>query len=164
MHKIIVGLACVLAACITYSAQDSSLTIRMVRDPVQLREKLNANALDAQTRVAVLENSIGTNSASAAVTVGGLTVTTLATAGALTTTGAVTIAEGKLTDSTVVSADIKDATIVDADVAAAAAIAQSKIAVSPLGATTITLTDGASWTNYLYFSAQGTLTNAVAIP
>lgn len=151
MKKLIVVLT-ILATCGLYAAQDSALSIRQVRDPVQLRAKLNANALDAESRLVAVEGSNVTSTVA------------LVTVGALTTTGAVTIAEGKLADSTVVSADIKDATIVDADVATAAAIAQTKIAASPLGATTITLTDGATWTNILYFSAQGTLTNAVAIP
>ena len=44
----------ILAICATfglYAAQDSDLPIREVRDPVQLRAKLNANALDAETRL-----------------------------------------------------------------------------------------------------------------
>jgi hypothetical protein len=54
-------------------------------------------------------------------------VTGLLTAGAISTTGAVTIAEGALTDSKVVSADIKDGEIVNADVNASAAIAVTKL-------------------------------------
>jgi hypothetical protein len=42
-------------------AQDSDLTLRQVRDPIQVTAKLNANALDAETRLATLATSISTN-------------------------------------------------------------------------------------------------------
>jgi hypothetical protein len=61
MRKLIILAAVLLCASAVYAAQDSALTIRNVRDPVQLRDKLNANALDAQTRIAVLETSLTTN-------------------------------------------------------------------------------------------------------
>ena len=65
------------------------------------------------------------------VSVGGtLTATGLTTLnGGLTIPSgqALTIAEGALADSTILSADIKDGTIVDADVSSTAAIALSKI-------------------------------------
>jgi hypothetical protein len=77
--------------------------------------KTSVTALTA--RVVVLEATVGTNSPTAAITVG-----------SLTTTGTVTIAEGQLADSTIVSADIKDGTIVNADINASAAIAVTKIA------------------------------------
>lgn len=38
-----------------YAAQESALTIRQVRDPVQLRAALNANAADAEARIAIVE-------------------------------------------------------------------------------------------------------------
>lgn len=50
----------------------------------------------------------------------------------ISTTGDVAIAEGKLADSTVVSADIKDATIVNADISASAGIALTKLAAGNL--------------------------------
>ena len=61
MKKYIVLLMAIFAIGI-YAAQDASLTIRQVRDPVQLREKLNANAADAQARLVVVESlKISTN-------------------------------------------------------------------------------------------------------
>ena len=150
MKKYIVLLMALFAIGV-FAAQDSALSIRQVRDPVQLREKLNTNAADAEARILVVESSLGTN-------------TTLAvTVGALSTTGTVTIAEGALTASTVTSTTIKDATIGNADVSANAAIAQTKIATNNLGAATITFTSTLC-TNVLYFSAQGILTNAVLNP
>ena len=49
------------------------------------------------------------------------------TVAGLTTTGALTIAEGMITDSKIVSADIKDDTLVNADINSAAAIVATKI-------------------------------------
>jgi hypothetical protein len=60
-------------------------------------------------------------------------------AGTLTVRSTLTLTEGVLTDSTVVSADIKNDSIVDADVNSAAAIAISKLATSGnLAAATLT--------------------------
>jgi hypothetical protein len=116
MKKMWVLLAGAMLSLVVVAEQTSEISIRQVRDPVQLRALLSANAADAESRIAVVESSLGTNTAL------GVTV------GALTTTGAVTIAEGALADSTVVSADIKDGTIVNADLNAAAAIAHTKLA------------------------------------
>jgi hypothetical protein len=84
---------------------------------------------------------VGTVSATA---IGGASVPV--TAASLTTTGAVNIAEGQLTDSTIVSADIKNGEIVDADINASAAIAASKIVeADPIwAATSNTITAGAA--------------------
>lgn len=98
---IMAGLACGLLS--TYAAQDTAIDNVEVRDPIRLETYLEGNASDAESRLASLEVSLGTNT------------TTLVTVGALTTTGAVTISEGKLADSTIVSADIKNGTIVGAD-------------------------------------------------
>ena len=155
MRKLIILAAAMLCASAVYAAQDSGLTIRQVRDPVQLKDKLNANASDAQTRMAALEVSLTTNQT--------VVVTGLITAGALSTTGAVTIAEGALTASTVTSTTIKDATIVNADISATAAIAMTKLATNSLGAVTLTFSSTLC-TNVLYFSAQGVLTNYTANP
>ena len=101
MFACLIGIACGLMSA--YAAQDTAIDNVEVRDPIRLEAYLEANATDAQTRLATLEGSLGTNP------------TLLVTVGALTTTGAVTIAEGKLADSTIVSADIKNGTIVSAD-------------------------------------------------
>jgi hypothetical protein len=154
MKYIIMAVALVCAS-VVFAAQDSALTIRNVRDPVQLRDKLNANALDAQTRVAALEVALTTNQT--------VVVTGSITAGSLSTTGTVGIAEGQLTDSTVVSADIKNGEIVNADINAAAAIAMTKLETNSLGAVTLTFSSTLC-TNVLYFSAQGILTNYTANP
>jgi hypothetical protein len=117
----VVGLSCGLVAA--YAAQDTTIDNVEVRDPIRLEAFLEANASDAQSRLAVVEASLGTNT------------TTLVTVGALTTTGAVTISEGKLADSTVVSADIKDGAIVSADLANATAFSLG--ALTTTGAVTI---------------------------
>jgi hypothetical protein len=75
---LICAAALLLGASVVYAAQDSALTIRQVRDPVQLKDKLNANALDTETRVAALEVTIGTNVTDAVVS-GTLGVTGVAT-------------------------------------------------------------------------------------
>jgi hypothetical protein len=115
---LILAAGAVMFAGVLMAAQDTTLERVEVRDPVRLEAYLEANASDAETRIAALEGSLGTNPVLAV------------TVGALTTTGAVTIAEGALADSTVVSADIKDGTIVNADINASAAIAISKLATS----------------------------------
>jgi len=132
-------------------AQSSDWTIRQVRDPVQHQEKLNVDGAAVDTRLDALEVGIGTN------------VTLLVTVGGLTTTGAVTIAEGALADSTVVTADVKDGTLVNADLNAAAAIAQSKVATNSIGARAITFTSTLC-TNVLVFNAQGILSSVTNSP
>lgn len=86
---------------VAWAAQDSALSIRQVRDPVQLRDKLNANALDTQTRVAAVEaTSAGGTLRTAYILVGNATsnatavavsgAATLASTGALSTVGLTT--------------------------------------------------------------------------
>lgn len=103
MKQKIVLAALLACAASLWAAQDTDITPREVKDPKTLETWLEANASDAQSRLAAVESSGATGS------------NTLVTVGALSTTGAVTIAEGKLADSTVVSADIKNGTIVGAD-------------------------------------------------
>jgi len=90
------------------------------------------NKLDGFTGTAVQLNA----AVAAAGSVTGV-FTEVYCAGALTTETAtatsVTIPEGGLTDSTVLSADIKDGEVVNADVNASAAIALTKLASSGLG-------------------------------
>ena len=147
---------------VAFGAQKTAFTQREVRDPRQLETHLEANAADAQSRLASLEVTIGTN-VNAAVSVASLTASGAVTGGSLVTTGAVTIAEGALTDSKIVSSDIKDGEIVNADISASAAIAIVKIATNSLGAISITF-NGVDTTNVLHFSSQGILTNAVTNP
>lgn len=113
------------------AAQDTTLDQKQVRDPRYLETWLETNASDAESRIAAVEASGVTGS------------NTLVTVGALYVTGAVTIAEGKLADSTVVSADIKNGEIVDADVNASAAIAVTKLGTGA----TIPANSAASLTN-----------------
>jgi hypothetical protein len=96
-------------------AQSADYSIREVRDPVQFQEKLNTDMTTIGARLTAAETSVGTNQ-----TLG-------VTVGSLTTTGIVTISEGKLADSIIVSADIKDGVIVNADISASAAISATKI-------------------------------------
>lgn len=141
-------LAGALFGLVAYAAQDVAIERVEVRDPVRLEAYLEANATDAQARLAALEGSLGTNP-TLAVAVGALATTGTATAaigsigvltvtGSMSTTGVVTIAEGKLADSTIVSADIKDGEIVNADINASAAIALTKLAAGNLGVAYIT--------------------------
>jgi hypothetical protein len=51
MNKKLISLFAICSAVGIYAAQDASLTIRQVRDPVQLQAKLNANATDAESRL-----------------------------------------------------------------------------------------------------------------
>jgi hypothetical protein len=98
MKKSIIFLTAFCAVCI-YAAQDASLSIRQVRDPVQLQAKLNANAADAESRLiaAAITNGIATmeggatldNTTSAAEL--NITETTVKITGALTATGTTTL-------------------------------------------------------------------------
>lgn len=64
----LIALSAIACAAALYAAQDFSLSIRQVRDPVQLRDKLNANALDAETRIATVEAGETVTNAAAAFT------------------------------------------------------------------------------------------------
>lgn len=127
MKKIIMATLATIGAgiLVAMAAQDTDITPREARDPKTLETYLEANANDAQTRIASLEGGIGTNTA------------VLVTVGALTTTGAVTISEGKLADSTVLSADIKNGELVNADINASAAITGGKLDLTS-GTTAVT--------------------------
>lgn len=98
MKKYLILLSVAITA-IAYAAQDSGLSIRQVRDPVQLRAKLNANAADAESRLiaAAVTNGIATmeggatldNTSSAAEL--NITETTVKVTGILSVTGASTL-------------------------------------------------------------------------
>jgi hypothetical protein len=149
---IFVGL---MAGLVAYAAQDTTLDERIVRDPNMLEAYLEANASDAQTRIAALEGSLGTNP-----TLG-------VTVGSLTTTGIVTISEGKLADSTIVGADIKADTITTNNVSAAmrASLALADSALQA-GATNL-IAGGVGWFNVLggtqlvFIVGGGATTNTV---
>lgn len=65
--KKLMTVAAALALCAgLYAAQDTALSLRQVRDPVQLRAALNANALDAETRLADVESGVAVTNAAAA--------------------------------------------------------------------------------------------------
>jgi hypothetical protein len=66
-----------LAAIALYAAQDASLTLRQVRDPVQLRTALNANAADTQARMVAVETGVTVTNAAAAFTVATNNIATL---------------------------------------------------------------------------------------
>lgn len=74
MKQFLTLIAALLVCGAVESAQKVAFSQREVRDPRQLETHLEANATDAETRIAVLETTIGTNAATAAVTVGSLTV------------------------------------------------------------------------------------------
>jgi len=61
MNKYLVSLFAIAgAAGVVIAAQDTSLTQREVRDPLQLESWLEANASDAQTRIAAVEGGSAT--------------------------------------------------------------------------------------------------------
>ncbi len=133
----ITAIAGMLAGVVCYAAQSTDVSNRQVRDPVQLEAYLEANAADAETRISVIEAGMVTNA------------DLLVTVGALSTTGAVTIAEGALADSKIVSADIKDGVIVNADIATGAAIASTKIGAGTWA--TVVITNAlVGYTNYTF--------------
>jgi len=68
MKKLILFAAAAVASIMIYAAQESTLTLRQVRDPVQLRSALNANAADAESRIAVVESGVTVTNAAAAFT------------------------------------------------------------------------------------------------
>lgn len=55
MKKIIVVTALIMVAVFVFAAQDTAITQRELRDPLQLETWLEANASDAQTRLAAVE-------------------------------------------------------------------------------------------------------------
>jgi hypothetical protein len=144
MRKFIIAITA-LCAIGVYAAQDATLTIKQVRDPVQLRAKLNANAQDAETRLVAggMTNGIATmeggatldNTASASEL--NITETTVKVTGALTVTGTTTLTTK---------------------------LAQSNIATNNLGALTLVVLSTDGKTNTLTFSAAGILSNNVITP
>lgn len=124
MKRILIGALAMLTAGVVL-AQSSDWTIRQVRDPVQQAAKLNVDGAAVEVRLAAVEaGGVGatitaaTLISNATMKVYGLAGQYLGnvTAASLTATGAVGIAEGMLTDSTVVGADIKDGEVASADV------------------------------------------------
>jgi hypothetical protein len=118
------GVLTVLCAVVAF-AQSTDYTIRQIRDPVQFQEKVNSDMTTIGSRLSAVESSNLQTTASAV------------TVGALSTTGAVTIAEGALTDSKIVSADIKDGEVANADLAANG-LSAAKITVGNLPVAQIT--------------------------
>ena len=88
-------LVCGAVVCANAGQLSTTWTLRNVVDPPDLRDGLNADAQAADLRIDALEASLGTNVTTAAVTVG-----------SLTTTGTVSIADGALTDGSVLAADL----------------------------------------------------------
>ena len=81
-------MASVCAAGIAFAQQSTALDgMAEVRNPVRLKAWLEANATDAETRIAVLESSLGTNVANEAVYVKDLTAGTMAVSTNLTVGG-----------------------------------------------------------------------------
>jgi hypothetical protein len=117
-NLIIFCLVFLAVVSVAWAAQDSALSIRQVRDPVQLRDKLNANALDTETRVAAVEaTSAGGALAAGKVLVGDAT----GAAAAVNLSGDVTV----ITNGTVT---IAANAIGNAEIVATAAIAHTKLA------------------------------------
>jgi hypothetical protein len=60
MKKLLISIFAAAGFC-AIAAQNSSLSIREVRDPVKLKAILEANATDAESRLVAAETTIGTN-------------------------------------------------------------------------------------------------------
>jgi len=86
MKKYGIMLLALLACGAVKATQDATLTQRQVRDPRQLETYLEANATDAETRIAAVENTGPTNMPASSITSGNL-VEARMTNGMVTTIG-----------------------------------------------------------------------------
>ena len=75
MKQVLLITAGIMLCMAAYAAMTTDLSRRQTEDPRVLRELLEANFSDAETRVAALEVSLGTNVPNEAVVILGLTVT-----------------------------------------------------------------------------------------
>lgn len=73
----VLGMAVSLVAMTGFAAQDSEVSIKEVRDPRQLKTWLEANASDAQTRLAAAESGAGVSALSAAKLTAGTAATAI---------------------------------------------------------------------------------------
>lgn len=98
MKKLIIAaLACIFTLSVAYAAQNSAASIRQVRDPVQLKDLLDSNAADAESRIAAIEaTEVGNALAPGQIIVGNASTvsTAVAVSGAMTidTNGVTTLA------------------------------------------------------------------------
>ena len=152
MKKILIAACAALVAFVAYAAQDADLSQRDVRDPKKLDAILEANAADAQSRLAAIEAVEGAGGALAPgqIVIGNAATVAVAVAVsgdiAMTTGGVVSISSG---------------VIVDADVKTNAAIASTKLAGLALTDTNTTVT---ATLNTPLFAGQvlvGTVSNLV---
>lgn len=114
--KMVVTLLCVIGG-VAIAAQDSTLSQREVRDPVQLEVILEANAADAESRIASLEGG----STVGAVEPGYIIV------GNASTVGVDVVVSGDITMATNGAVAIATGVIVNADVSGSAAITGGKL-------------------------------------
>jgi hypothetical protein len=119
----------VCGAAYLWSAQDTSITQREVRDPRKLEPWLEANASDAQTRMAALEAGTSIALASNKLFIG-----------SDSGTAAAQTLSGDVVNNTNGVMAISAGAIVNADINAAAAIAVSKLATAGAGAAVATKT------------------------
>ena len=113
-------LAALLVCGVVIAAQDTTLTERELRDPKQLEPWLEANASDAETRLAAIEGGTATVTQDANTLLVGNDASNQV---AMAVTGDVTISQ----DGTNVTTAIAAGVIVNADVKSDAAIAASKL-------------------------------------
>jgi hypothetical protein len=123
MKNILIGLLALLVCGAAMAAQDTDITPREVRDPKTLETWLEANASDAQTRIAAVETStttLGTNAVAASRLTGNIAIARM-TNGLVDAIGAAQLADGDLGDVSVASGVVT----LDADVVAAAEMADA---------------------------------------
>jgi len=127
MKKLLIVVLIGVAVAGMALAQSADWSIREVRDPVQLREKLNGDMGDIETRIAAVEaTGVGGALASGKVIVGNAG----GTGTAVTVTGDISLSNAGLADiktNSVTSLDIADGAIVNADINASAAIVGTKL-------------------------------------
>jgi hypothetical protein len=121
MKSIIILATAAIVAVAVYAAQDTTLDgVREVRDPVRLKEWLETNASDAETRIAAVEAAgVGGALASGKIIVGN----SGGTGEAQTVTGDISLSNAGV-------AAIASGVIVNADIATNAAIVSTKLATA----------------------------------
>jgi len=153
-----------LIICLAFSAtlpalaQSTDWTIREVRDPVQLRQKLNSDGTAADARLTALEGSTNVNGAGvfASITAGTVAVQTNATVGGtLGVSGAATFSGNAIANE--VDARTATALLIGKATATSVAIGASDAGVTVPG--TLAVTGKATFTVKPGFSAA-----AVAAP
>ena len=161
MKQALLICAAVALGAAAIAEQISTVTIRQVRDPVQLRKLLSDNASDAETRIAAVEAAgVGGTLPTAQIIVGDAesNATAVAVSGDVTisSAGAVAIASG-----VIVNADVKTDAAIAATKIAGTAVTYSSAAQSDTNATTDATAYNAAFVGQWLIGGAGPATNAL---